>query len=161
MRAFKDIYNSAWAENWGFVPMTDEEVDFKGKLMKSIMVPELTLIAEKDGEPVGFIGYLPDMNQVLKLMRGKLNPVTILKALYYSRRVKDLRLLLMGIKPDYRMRGVDSLLYRESAEAFRNWGARRIEFSWILEDNETMKRITELMGSTLYKKFRIYEKTLA
>jgi hypothetical protein len=64
MMAFKEVYNSAWAENWGFVPLTDEEVGFKGKLLKSIVVPELTLIAEADGETVGFLGLLPDMNRV-------------------------------------------------------------------------------------------------
>jgi GNAT superfamily N-acetyltransferase len=160
MMAFKEVYNSAWADNWGFVPLTDEEIGFKGKLLKSIVVPELTLIAEAGGETVGFLGLLPDMNRVLSRMRGKLNPVTILKALYYSRKVRDLRLLLLGIKPSHRTRGVDALLYREAFKAARNLGYRRVEFSWILEDNEAMIRVIELLDCALYKKFRIYEKSL-
>lgn len=160
MRAFREVYNSAWAGNWGFVPLTEEELQFKGKLLKSIVVPELTLIAEKDGEPVGFLGLLPDMNQVLKHMRGKINPVTLIKALYHSRRVRDLRLLLLGIKPDSRARGVDALLYRDAFRAAKKLGYERAEFSWILEDNEAMIRIIELMNARLYRKFRIYEMPL-
>ncbi len=133
---------------------------FKGKLLKSIVVPELTLIAESGGETVGFLGLLPDMNQVLKHMHGRLNPVTIIKALYYSRKVRDLRLLLLGIKPSHRTRGVDALLYREAFTAGRRLGYKRAEFSWILEDNEAMIRVIELMDCILYKKFRIYEKSL-
>ncbi|MEJ2314256.1 MAG: N-acetyltransferase [Nitrospirota bacterium] len=160
MEAFREIYNSAWARNWGFVPLTEEEVRFKGKLLKSIVVPALTLIAEKDGEPVGFLGLLPDMNRVLWHMRGKMNPVTLVKALYHSRRVRDLRLLLLGIKPGFRTRGVDALLYREAFGAARKLGYERAEFSWILEDNEAMLRIIALMNARLYRKFRIYEMPL-
>ena len=157
MKIFKEVYNSAWKDNWGFIPLTDGEVEFKGKLLKSIVVPGLTLIAEAHGEPVGFLGILPDMNHVLKHMGGKLNPMTIVKALYHSRKIKDLRILLLGIKPSYRTKGVDALLYRDAFKACLKHGYRRIEFSWILEDNEPMKRIVELMNGTLYRKFRIYE----
>ncbi len=86
--------------------------------------------------------------------------MTIVKALYHSRKIKDLRLLLLGIKPAYRSKGVDALLYRDAFKACLKHGYRRIEFSWILEDNEPMKRIIELTNSTLYKKFRIYEMPL-
>ena len=160
MMAFKEVYNSAWADNWGFVPLTDEEIGYKGALMKPIIVPELTLIAEADGETVGFLGLLPDMNQVLRHMRGKINPVTIIKALYYSRKVRDLRLLLLGIKPTHRTRGVDAILYREAFSAASRMGYRNVELSWILEDNEAMKRIIDLLGSRLYRKFRVYEAPL-
>jgi GNAT superfamily N-acetyltransferase len=160
MMAFKDVYNSAWAENWGFVPLTDEEVKHKAALLKGIVVPELTLIAEAEGETVGFLGLLPDMNQVLRRMRGKLNPITIIKALYYARKVRDLRLLLLGIKSTHRTRGVDALLYREAFTAATRLGYRDVEFSWILEDNEAVIRVIELMDCRLYRKFRIYESPL-
>lgn len=160
MQAFKEVFNSAWEKNWGFVPLTDEELAFKGTLLKSVIVPDMTLIAEMDGETVGFVGLFPDMNYVLKRMNGKLNPWTIMKALYHSRKIKDLRLILMGIKAESRTRGVDALLYRDVFDASRRHGYKRMEFSWVLEDNEAMIRIIELMQGKLYKKFRIFEMPL-
>lgn len=158
MRVFMDVYNSAWKENWGFIPLTEEELDFISERLKQIVVPELTLIAEKDGEPVGFLGLVPDFNFVLKKMNGKLNPLSIAKALYYSRKIKDLRLMLFGIKDTHRAMGVDALLMREGFGGIKKGGYRRVEFSWILEDNTPMKRIIEMIGGRLYKKYRIYER---
>ena len=160
MKIFKDVYNSAWEKNWGFIPLTDEEVSYLGEMLKTIVVPDLTLVAEKNEEPVGFMGLLPDFNSVLKHMNGGVNPVSIAKALYYSRRIKDLRLLLLGIKPEYRNKGVDALLFREGFKGVRKGGYKRVEFSWILEDNIPVQRLVELIGGRFYKKFRIYEKNL-
>ncbi len=157
MRRFREVYNDAWEHNWGFVPLTDEEVEHKGRLMKDIMVPELTYIAERDGEPVGFLGMLPDANQMLKVMNGKLNPITAVRALLRMRKIKDLRLLLLGIKKAYRTRGVDAMLYREAHARVLEKGYRRIEFSWILEENVPMQRIIGLIQARLYKKYRLYD----
>ena len=158
MQAFQRLYNSAWQGNWGFVPLSDEELAYNAGKLKPIAVPELTLIAEKDGEPVGFLGMVPDYNFVLKRMNGRLNPVSILKALYYSRKIPDLRLLLLGIKPEYRNRGVDALLFREGFKGIKDGNYKRVEFSWILEDNIPVIRISEMVDGRLYKKYRIYEK---
>lgn len=160
MKVFKEVYNSAWERNWGFVPLTDDELDYLGERLRQIVVPELTLIAEDNGEPVGFMGLLPDFNYVLRHMNGRLNPFTILKALYYSRRITDLRLLLLGIKKDYRSKGVDALLYREGFNSLKKGGYKRVEFSWILEDNIPVQRIVEMVGGRLYKRYRIYEKEI-
>jgi len=160
MNIFKDVYNSAWEKNWGFIPLTSEELAYLGNSLKTILVPELTLIAEKDQEPVGFMGLLPDFNFVLKHMKGKLNPVSIAKAFYYSKKIKDLRLLLLGIKASYRNKGVDALLFREGFKGVRKGGYKRVEFSWILEDNIPVQRLIEMIGGRLYKKYRIYEKRL-
>lgn len=160
MTIFQKVYNSAWEKNWGFIPLTDEEIVYMGERLKQIAVPELTLIAEDNGEPVGFLGLLPDFNYVLRRMGGKLNPVTVLKALYYSRKITDLRLLLLGIKPEYRNKGVDALLYREGFSGIKKGGYRRLEFSWILEDNIPVQRIVEMVGGSLYKRYRIYEKEI-
>ena len=160
MMIFKEVYNSAWAENWGFIPLTDNELIYLGHTLKPVLVPELTMIAEKDGYPVGFMGLLPDFNFVLKHMNGRLNPLTILKALHYSRKIKDLRLLLLGIKSEYRNRGVDALLFREGFKGVTKGKYKRVEFSWILEDNITVQRLVEMIGGKLYKKYMIYEKKL-
>jgi len=160
MMIFKEVYNSAWAENWGFIPLTDDELRYLGHNLKPVVVPELTMIAEKNGHPVGFMGLLPDFNVVLKHMKGKINPLTILKALYYSRTIKDLRLLLLGIKSEYRNRGVDALLFSEGFKGVKKGKYKRVEFSWILEDNIAVQRLVEMIGGKLYKKFRIYEKKL-
>jgi hypothetical protein len=162
MQSFKDIYNSAWKDNWGFIPLSDEEISYSAGRLKPLVVPEFTLIAEKDGEPIGFLGFLPDFNSVLKHMHGRLTPVTLLKALYYSKKITTLRVLLYGIKPEYRNRGVDALLL---AEGYKNiiqrGGYRNVEFSWILEDNFRVQRIIEMFGASLYKRYRIYEKKIA
>lgn len=160
MKVFKEVYNAAWEKNWGFIPLTDAEIDYMGARLKQIAVPELTLIAEDKGKPVGFLGLIPDFNVVLQKMGGRLNPLTIAKALYYSRKIPTLRLLLLGIRPEYRNRGVDALLYREGFRGIKNGGYKQLEFSWILEDNVAVQRIVELVGGTLYKKYRIYEKTI-
>ncbi len=162
MKIFMNVYNSAWEKNWGFVPLTEEETNYIAKKLKSIVLPELTLIAEKDKEPVGFMGLLPDFNFVLKKMNGKLNPITITKAVYFSKKIRDLRLLLLGIKAEYRSKGVDALLFREGflgiKEKYKRF--KRVEFSWILEDNIPVQRLVEMIGAWLYKKYRIYEKKL-
>lgn len=157
MLIFKEVYNSAWDKNWGFIPLTDEELYYLGSKLRDIVVPELTLIAEENGVPVGFMGLLPDFNQVLRRMKGSLNPLSIVKALYYSKRITDLRLLLLGIKREYRHRGVDALLFREGFKTVRKGGYKRVEFSWILEDNIPVQRLVEMIGARLYKRYRIYE----
>ncbi len=161
MQVFQKLYNSAWEKNWGFIPIMDDELTYSAGRLKPLAVPELTLIAEKDGEPVGFLGMIPDYNFVLRKIHGRLNPVTILKALYYSKRIKDLRLLLLGIKAEYRNRGVDALLFREGFKGIKNGNYKKVEFSWILEDNMPIIRIIEMIGGRLYKKYRIYEKAIA
>ena len=120
----------------------------------------MTIIAEKGGEPVGFLGLLPDFNLVLKHMNGKLNPLTIMKAVYYSRKIKDLRMLLLGTKAEYRNKGVDALLFREAFKGVKRGGYKRVDFSWILEENIPVQRLVEMIGARLYKKYRIYEKKL-
>jgi len=124
------------------------------------VVPELTLIAEDNAHPVEFLGMAPDFNIVLAKMKGSMNLLSIMKGLYFSRKMRDLRLLLLGIKKDYRNQGVDALLFREGFKGVRNGGYKRVEFFWILEDNIPVQRIVEMVGGRLYKKYRIYEKTI-
>ncbi len=160
MRGFREVYNSAWEHNWGFIPMAGDELNYNAERLKPLVVPDMTIIAEKDGEPVGFLGMLPDFNFVLRKMHGSLNPLSLAKALYYSRKITDLRLLLLGSKPEYRNKGVDGILFREAFKGVKRGKYKRVEFSWILEDNINVIRLVEMIGGKLYKKYRIYEKDI-
>jgi hypothetical protein len=160
MKIFREVYNSAWKDNWGFIPISPEELNYSAVQLKPIVVPDLTLIAEKDGEPVGFLGMVPDYNVVLRHMNGKTNPLTIVKALYYSRKIRNVRLLLLGIKEEYRNRGIEAVLFKYGFAGLKKGNYQRVEFSWILEDNINMIRIIDMIGGRFYKKFRIYEKTI-
>jgi len=160
LETVKDIYNSAWSHNWGFVPMTGEEIESMAKRLRALIVPELLIMAEVNGSPAAFFMALPDYNQVLSKINGRMGPVGIMKFLWYSRKIRDIRVLTMGVKEEYRKRGIEGLLYLESFKAAMKKGYERAEMSWILEDNVLMKKGCELMGGKLYKKYRIYEKRL-
>jgi hypothetical protein len=158
MRSFREIYNSAWVNNWSFIPMSERELEYSAKQIKPIVVHDLIVVAEKDSESVGIVGMVPDFNFVLRKMKGSLNPITIIKALYYARKIPDLRMMILGIKPEYRNKGVDAVLFREGFKGVRKGKYKRVEFSWILEDNINVIRQVEMIGSRLYKIYRIYEK---
>lgn len=160
MRGFREVYNSAWQHNWGFIPMSEDELEYSSKRLKPLVIPDMTIVAEKNGESVGFLGMLPDFNFVLRKMQGKLNPITLAKALYYSKKIPDLRMLLLGIKAEYRNRGVDAILFREAFKGVKRGKYQRVEFSWILEDNIPIIRMVEMIGGRLYKMYRIYEKEI-
>jgi len=160
LEVVKEIYNSAWSHNWGFVPMTEEEIESMAKRLKPLIVPELFIMAEVNGDPAAFFMAVPDYNQVLRRVNGRLGPVGLLKFLWYSRKISDIRVLTMGVKEAYRKKGIEGLLYLESFRAAMKKGYDRAEMSWVLEDNVLMQRGCELMGGKLYKKYRIYEKTL-
>ena len=153
----KEIYNSAWERNWGFVPMTDEEMDLMAKRLKPIAVPELVLFAEVRGEPIGVSVTIPDYNQVLKRLNGKLVPWGMIKFLYYRRKIDGLRALVFGIKREYRGKGVSLVLYHEAEKVATRLGYRWCELSWNLEDNDLINSFDTAVGGRLYKKYRIYE----
>ena len=155
--AFKRVYNSAWSRNWGFIPMTEKEIDWMAERLKTLIIPDLTLIAEIDRKPAGFFLALPDFNQVLKRLNGRLGISGIIKTLWYSRKITDLRILILGILKEYRKKGIDALFYLEAWKAARNREYKRAEFSWVLEDNVLVHRVAEMLGARLYKKYRIYE----
>jgi len=159
--AIKDIYNSAWSNNWGFVPMTDEEIESMAKRLKPLIVPELLIMAEVEGRPAAFYMAVPDFNQVLIKLNGKLGPVQMIKFLWFSRRITDIRVITMGVKEEFRKKGIEAMLYLESFKAAMRKGYKRAEMSWILEDNTLMQRGCEFMGGRLYKKYRIYEKRIS
>ncbi len=160
IRKFLTIYNEAWAQNWGFVPMSEKEVSYFAKVLKSVLVPSLALFAEYKGEPAGFILALPNYNHVLKVLKGRLTPWGILRALWIKSRIKEIRIPLFGIRPKYRLKGIDTLLYLEVFKRGWQLGYRRAELSWILEDNHLMQKAIESLGGRPYKRYRIYWKEI-
>jgi len=160
VQRIKDIYNSAWEKNWGFVPMTEAEFDHLADEMRMIVRPELILIAEVKGEPVAFSMTLPDANEALKAAGGRLTtyglPVGLVKMFLASRRIKRLRLITLGIKEGFRRRGLDAILYLDTLRTARALGYTGGEISWTLEDNHLINRAIESMGGRRYKTYRIY-----
>ncbi len=160
----KIIYNGAWEKNWGFVPFTEAEIDHLAQDLKMILDPDLVYIAEVDGKPAGISLGVPDVNQALHKIRPGPNnwslPLTLLKFLWYRRKINTFRLLIMGVLPEYRTLGIDALFYVETARAAFAKGYEYCEMSWILESNDMMNRIIERLGGRIYKTYRIYEKPL-
>lgn len=158
---FKVVYNSAWEENWGFVPMTDAEIDVMAEGLKMVLDPRLIQFAEtKDGEIVGFILALPDLNVIFKKLNGSLFPLGIIRLLLGKHKVGRARVLAMGVLPQYRKKGIDTVFYLRAYEAGTSVGYHWGEFSWILADNELMTSAAESMGSKAYKTWRIYDKPI-
>jgi hypothetical protein len=158
----KIIYNEAWEQNWGFVPMTDHEIEHLGNELKFIIDPDLVHVALVDGKPAGISLGIPDVNQALRKARPQPNnwsfPLTVLKLLWHRRKVDAFRLMIMGVIPEYRALGIDAVFYVETARKAFAKGYERCEMSWILESNDMMNRIIERLGGKVYKTYRIYEK---
>jgi hypothetical protein len=153
----KEIYNDAWSKNWGFVPLTEAEINDLAKSLKPLVVPELVLVAYRGEEPIGFSVSLPDYNEVLKHLNGKVGLLGALKFLYYSKKIKTLRVMLLGVKRSFRKKGIEGLLYAETFKRGIKKGYFQAECSWILENNPLMQHGLEAMGGRRYKTYRIYE----
>ncbi len=156
----KEIYNQAWQRNWGFVPMTSEEIDAMAKKLKPLLYPPWVLFVELDGRPVAFHLAIPDYNQVLNKLGGSLFPFGWLKFLVLKGKIDRVRTMALGVLPEYRRRGFDALLYYEAAKEGVRLGYRRAEFSWMLEDNLDILRPLENFGGRIHRRYRIVGKAL-
>lgn len=156
----KDIYNKAWEKNWGFVPMTSEEIDAMAKKLKPLIHPPWVMFVEVDGKPVAFYLALPDYNLVLNKLGGSLFPFGWLKFLLLKKKIDRCRTLALGILPEYRRRGFDSLLYCEAVKESVRLNYKSAEFSWMLEDNLDILKPLEVFGGRIYRRYRIVEKRL-
>jgi GNAT superfamily N-acetyltransferase len=160
VRRFMEVYNEAWGDNWGFVPITDAEVAFQAKNMKPVLDEDWAFMAEKDGEVIGAALTLPDINQVTAKMNGRLLPFGWLKFLRGKRHIDRVRVFALGVKHAYQHTGVAAGLYLKHLESASPDGVPAGETGWILETNEAMNRAMEGMGGTVVKKYRLYEKAL-
>jgi len=156
----RGLYNRCWHENWGFIPMDPDEFYFSAKEMKMLVNENLLLIAEWQGEPIGFSMTVPDFNRAMKGVRGKLFPFGIFKFLRDKRKIDYARTLLLGVLPEHRHKGVDVLMVLRTYKAAIRGGITAGECSWILESNRAMNRILEKLGAKVYRTYRIYDKAL-
>ena len=162
-----DILNDAWSGNWGFVPFTEEEKVYGGKKLKPLIISETNMIAELDGEPVAFMLALPDVNEVIKGFNGRLLPFNWIKLLRWLRRPKSytFRVPLMGVRRQLQNSRLASQLAFMMIEHIRrravaDYGTKRGEIGWVLEDNKGMVAIAEAINSTVNREYRIYGKPL-
>lgn len=161
LKVVRTIYNEAWEKNWGFVPMTDGELEHMAGKLKPLVVPEMVSFAFIGDEPAGFIFSLPDYNQVLKLLNGRLTPLGIIKAVKASRNFTSGRCLTMGVREKFRKKGVESVMFAEVWDYGIRHGYRYGELSWVLEDNRMVHdTATKIFGAQHYKTYRIYRKDL-
>jgi len=166
LRVVMDVFNDAWMDNWSFVPFTEAELIKMGEDLKMIAIPELSLITEVDGEPAGVAIALPNINELIRDMDGKLFPGGIAKLLWRLKVVgpKTARLAILGIRRKYRnvrkYAGLSAYVYTKMNRAGRDIGIQWGELSWTDEDNGPVNVGIKFMGGKIYKRYRVYERTL-
>jgi len=157
----KEVYNAAWQANWGFVPMTDAEVDFMADRLKPLLVEGLIWVVDAPSGPVGFMLALPDYNSALQPLRGRLFTTKLLGFLPYLLGRKcppRCRVITLGVTENYRNRGLEAVMLTEGFKTGFQVGFKDAEASWILEDNVMMCRLLETFGGKVYKTYRLYER---
>jgi len=160
-RAIAAVYNAGWHNNWGFVPWTENEMRHMTKNLARFADLDLVLFAEHKGRTVGFAGALPDLNQVLIKMNGRLFPFGLVKYLAGRRKISGVRAMVFGVVPEFMHTGLAYLLYDEFGKAIVRKGYQWCELSWQLEDNEAVNHFAASIGAAPYRKYRIYEKSIA
>ncbi|MDJ0975163.1 MAG: N-acetyltransferase [Planctomycetota bacterium] len=157
VRIVKDLYNRCWEKNWGFVPATDAEFEHAAKDLKLIVDPELSGIAERDGQPLGFSVFIKDLNEVLAGMNGRLFPFGWLKLLRGLKRIGWRRCILLGVVPEARGGAINEAFFLRAIEAAKRMGIPGAEAGWVLDDNTAMRKPIEAVGGTITKRYRMYE----
>jgi GNAT superfamily N-acetyltransferase len=155
------LYCGAWEQNWGFVAPTEAEFRRVAADLKLVLDPRLAIRAEVDGTMIGCAIALPDINQALKGTGGRLLPLGLVRLLLRKRIIDQIRVLLVGLLPEYRKNGLYALLWHELQQQADAAGYRRAELSWVLEDNHNINHPVEQAGARRYKTYRIYQKALA
>jgi GNAT superfamily N-acetyltransferase len=154
------VYNSAWEHNWAFVPLTDAEVAHMARQLKPVINPRLCVLAEDGDLPVGFALAVPDYNVALRHMKGRLLPFGLPKLLWYRRKIRQARVLTLGLRPGYRASGAMTMIMVQMYKELPAVHMGRGECSWILEDNWEMRRGIERVGGHPYKTYRVFEKSI-
>jgi len=161
VRMFLEIYNSSLGGTWGFVPLTPGEVRHMAASLKHLIVPELALVAEVDGKPIGTVFCLLDYNPRIKAINGRLLPFGFLRLLWNKKGIKRMRAISTNVIPEYQAWGVGLVLHASLVPRLYAWGMEEVEFSWVLESNHLSKRTLERGGALVTKKYRIYDGDVA
>jgi GNAT superfamily N-acetyltransferase len=172
LRRFEDevaivqrLYNSAWERNWGFMPLDAAEIAWRARTLKQIIDPRFALFVEarrgQTFEPVAFGLAVPDVNEILIRLKGRLTPLAVFRLLRGLRRVSCIRVILLGVVSEYRRRGLEAVLIREIHRRAAQDGIARAELSWVLEDNVIMNRTIKKAGGRHYKTYRVFVKRLS
>jgi len=157
----REIYNDSWSGNWGFVPLTENEMKEIQKNVKPFADPDLVFFIYYDDEPAAVCVIFPNVNPLLKRLNGSIGLMGIIKALLYRREITGLRLIMFGIKEKYRQLGLPMLAFQHIYEVARQKkGFKDLEMGWTLEDNESINFLTEETGAKRYKTYRIFRKPL-
>lgn len=160
----KRVLNGAFRDNWGFVPLTDAEINHMGREFRWLLVPEMALLAEVHGEPVGLSLTLPDLNEGLRKINGRLTtfglPIGLARLWYHYRRATAARLIAIGVLPEHRRKGIiEQLILRTNHYGFHARKFLGAELGWTLEDNAAINKPIERVGGVRYKTYRIYERS--
>ncbi len=156
--AIAAIYNDGWDKNWGFVPWTEDEMKHMVRDLIRFADPDIILFAEHRGRPVGFACGLPNFNEVLAKMNGRLLPFGWVHFLFGRRKIKGVRTPVFGLLKSYFHTGLSYLLFAEFQQAIKDKGYEWADISWELEDNDAINRFNASIGGRIYKRYRIYEK---
>jgi GNAT superfamily N-acetyltransferase len=154
------VYNSAWIDNWGSVQMTEDEFKFVAASLKPLVDADIVYFAEVNGEPVGFSLSMPDWNKIFKNLNGKLFPFGIFKILTGRKKIDGIRVMIMGIIPEYQRKGIEAVFINNTIKIGNSKGYKYAEISWILEDNVPMVQTAINLGAEKYKTYRVYDKQI-
>lgn len=158
LEAARAVYNEAWRDNWGFLPLTREEFEFEAQGMLPLLDPDLAKVYLHEGRPAGFILALRDANLALHAIHSRLFPFGLLRLPFLLRKIRRMRVVALGIRPEFRHRGLETaLVYSVSAAAIAK-GVTTSEMSWVLEDNEAMTRLAETFGGRVSRRYRLYRR---
>lgn len=161
VQKIREVYNRAWDKNLGFVPMTENEFNATAKELKMILDPRFGIVAEKDGEIIGFAIGIPDINQIqIDMPKGRLLPTGIFKLLFRKNKINTLRVLMLGVLEEYRKMGIEACLYGKMIRNAEGTPITKAECSWMLEHNYLMNHAIEQINGKAYKRYRIFEKDI-
>jgi hypothetical protein len=155
-----EVYNSAWVDNWGSVKMTSDEFKYVAASLKPLVDEDIVYFAEVEGRPVGFSLSMPDYNQIFKSMNGKLFPFGIFKILTGRKKITGIRVIMMGVIPEYQRKGIEAVFIRNTIKIGMSKGYHSADISWVLEDNVPMVQTAVNLGADQYKTYRIFDKKI-